>query len=297
MALLDQYLKDRSQEIEQWLDRLLPATDLFPTEIHRAMRYSIFAGGKRLRPILVLAAGESFQAQLDALYVVAAAMEMIHTYSLIHDDLPAMDNDDLRRGVPTCHKVFGEALAILAGDALLTHAFQVMANIPTNALDSTRKVAVIAEIAMAAGSVKGMIGGQVVDILSEGKQVSADTLEYIHNAKTGALIRAAVRVGAIIGGASAAELESITRYGTAIGLAFQIIDDLLDIVATSEQLGKTAGKDLHSQKITYVSLYGMEYCKQHAKKLVDDAVTALQQLQHPHWALAAIAQFFVERTS
>jgi geranylgeranyl diphosphate synthase type II len=290
-------MRERREEIDRCLDQLLPSEDTPPEEIHRAMRYSIFAGGKRLRPILALAAGEAFDAPSAMIYPVACALEMIHTYSLIHDDLPAMDNDDLRRGRPTCHKVFGEAMAILAGDALLTRAFEVIATLNVGAEHQQRKGDVIAEIATAAGTVNALIGGQVVDILSEGKQITPETLDYIHNAKTGAMIRAAVRVGAIMGGASGAELKLITRYGEAAGLAFQIIDDLLDVLATSEQLGKTAGKDANVQKATYVALHGIEKSKQRARELADEAIKAAQSLGRSSWALEAIARFFIERAS
>jgi geranylgeranyl diphosphate synthase type II len=266
-------------------------------EIHRAMRYSIFAGGKRLRPVLIIAAAEAFSAPAEQVYPVACAMEMIHTYSLIHDDLPAMDNDDLRRGRPTCHKVFGEAIAILAGDALLTRAFEVLAKLPVPENRYAHKIEIITEFATAAGTVNALIGGQVVDILSEGKPVDAATLDYIHNAKTGALIRACVRVGAIIGNARPSDLTLMTCYGEAAGLAFQITDDLLDVLATSEQLGKTAGKDANVQKATYVALHGIEASRQHARSLAETAINAVRSLQRPTWALEAIAKFFIERAS
>ncbi|MEW6733035.1 MAG: polyprenyl synthetase family protein [Acidobacteriota bacterium] len=294
---LQEYLSKQGKQVDHWLDRLIPGENIPPSEIHRAMRYSLFAGGKRLRPILVLAAGEAFQAQPTTLYPIASAFEMIHTYSLIHDDLPAMDNDDLRRGRPTCHKVYGEALAILAGDALLTRAFEVLANLSVPLSEQVNKSQVIAEIAAAAGTVNGMIGGQVVDIISEGKPVSAETLNYIHNAKTGALIRAAVRVGAIMGGANATELELITRYGEAAGLAFQIVDDLLDVLATSEQLGKTVGKDANVKKMTYVALHGIEQSRRKAKELVREATEVVGRLARPTGVLQAMAQFFIERAS
>lgn len=297
MKSITEYMRERREETDLWLDKLLPSESETPSEIHRAMRYSMFAGGKRLRPILVLAAGEAFEADPNLLYPIACAFEMMHTYSLIHDDLPAMDNDDLRRGRPTCHKVFGEAMAILAGDALLTRAFEVVATLHTAPGLWQRKSEVIAEIAVSAGTINGLIGGQVVDILSEGKQVSAETLDYIHNAKTGAMIRAAVRAGAIIGGADAKEFELITKYGEAAGLAFQITDDLLDVLATSEQLGKTAGKDASVKKATYVSLHGIEESKQRAHALADEACRAVRILGRSSRPLELIARFFVERAS
>lgn len=291
------YLQERAKEVDKWLDRLLPDENTTPSEIHKAMRYSTFAGGKRLRPILVVASGEAFGVPEEIIYPIACAMEMIHTYSLIHDDLPAMDNDDLRRGRPTCHKVFGDAMAILAGDALLTRSFEVLAtlSVPSDLL--ARKIEVMTEIAAAAGTVNALIGGQVVDIISEGKPVTAETLDYIHNAKTGALITASVRVGAIMGNANPAELELITHYGKAAGLSFQITDDLLDVLATSEQLGKTAGKDANVQKATYVSLHGIEHSRQRAKELAQSAIDALNKLGRPSWALESIASFFIERAS
>lgn len=294
---LEEYLRDRGQEVDRWLDKLLPSEETTPSEIHKAMRYSMFAGGKRLRPILVVAAGEAFSVVPELLYPIASAIEMIHTYSLIHDDLPAMDNDDLRRGRPTCHKVFGEAMAILAGDALLTRAFEVVAKLSVPSDKQLNKIEIITEIASAAGTVNALIGGQAVDILSEGKPVSAETLDYIHSAKTGALITASVRVGAIMGGANPDELELITKYGNMAGLAFQITDDLLDVLATSEQLGKTAGKDANVQKATYVALHGIEESRKCANELAKSAIEAVQSLSKPSWALEEIAKFFIERAS
>lgn len=294
---LEEYLRNRGQQVDHWLDKLLPSEQTTPIEIHKAMRYSIFAGGKRLRPILVAAAGEAFDVTPELLYPVASAMEMIHTYSLIHDDLPAMDNDDLRRGRPTCHKVFGEAIAILAGDALLTRAFEVVAKVIVPSERLINKIEVISEIASAAGTVNALIGGQVVDILSEGKPVTAETLDYIHSAKTGALITACVRVGAIMGHANPDELELITNYGKTAGLAFQITDDLLDVLATSEQLGKTAGKDANVQKATYVALHGIEASRKRARELAESAIASVKALSRPCWALEEIARFFIERAS
>lgn len=294
---LAEYLQDRGQEVDRWLDKLLPTENTRPKEIHQAMRYSMFAGGKRLRPILVIASGEAFQVAPELLYPIASALEMIHTYSLIHDDLPAMDNDDLRRGRPTCHKVYGEAMAILAGDALLTRAFEVVAKLVVPSEKQLNKIEVITEIASAAGTINALIGGQVVDIISEGKPVTAETLDYIHSAKTGALITASVRVGAIMGGANPDELELITSYGKTAGLAFQITDDLLDVLATSEQLGKTAGKDANVQKATYVALHGIEASRKRAKELAESAVASVKALSRHGWALEEIARFFIERAS
>lgn len=287
------YFKQQSARVEEWLERVLPASNQAPATIHEAMRYSIFAGGKRLRPALVIATGEVFDAPEQALLPAAGALEMIHTYSLIHDDLPAMDNDDLRRGRPTNHKVYGEALAILAGDALLTQAFITLANL--EGVNAETKVRVTAEVAQAAGTVNALIGGQVLDIQNEGRQVTAEELDAIHRAKTGALIRCCVRVGAIIGGANEGELELLTEYAEKAGLAFQVADDVLDATATSEELGKTAGKDEASQKATYVSLYGIATARHRAEQLCQEAITAVQKIGRETSQLEAIARFIVER--
>jgi geranylgeranyl diphosphate synthase type II len=274
----------------------LPAETTAPPKIHEAMRYSVFAGGKRLRPILTIAAGELFNAPENELLPAACALEMIHTYSLIHDDLPAMDNDTLRRGRPTNHVVYGEALAILAGDALLTQAFIALANYET--AHAERKVQVISEVAQAAGTVCALIGGQVLDIQHEGDvSITGAELEEIHRAKTGALIRCAVRVGAILGGASEDEIAALTEYSEKAGLAFQVADDVLDATATSEALGKTAGKDAAAHKATYTVLYGIEGAQRRARELFDEALSALQKLDRPTETLAALARFIIERRS
>ena len=293
VGTITEYFKQQSARVEQWLDRLLPASNEAPATIHEAMRYSIFAGGKRLRPTLVIATGEAFDAPEQALLPAACALEMIHTYSLIHDDLPAMDNDDLRRGRPTNHKVYGEAMAILAGDALLTQAFITLANL--EGVSAETKVRVIAEVAQAAGTVNALIGGQVLDIQNEGQQITAAGLDAIHRAKTGALIRCCVRIGAIIGGASARDLEHLTEYAEKAGLAFQVADDVLDATATSEELGKTAGKDEAAQKATYVALYGIETARQRAAQLCQEAIAAVQNLGRETTQLEAIAWFIIER--
>lgn len=287
------YFKRQSARVEQWLERLLPASQTAPATIHEAMRYSIFAGGKRLRPTLVIATGEVFDANEQALLSAACALEMIHTYSLIHDDLPAMDNDDLRRGRPTNHKVYGDAIAILAGDALLTQAFITLAQL--EGVSAETKVRVITEVAQAAGTVNALIGGQVLDIQNEGRAVTAAELDAIHRAKTGALIRCCVRVGAIIGGASESDLHLLTEYAEKSGLAFQVADDVLDATATSEELGKTAGKDEASQKATYVALYGIDAARQRAEQLCQEAIAAVQNIGRDTTQLEAIARFIVER--
>jgi len=291
-----QYLARRAGEVNEWLDRLTPSEETPPRRLHRAMRYSLLAGGKRLRPALVLAAGEAFGAETDDLMPAACAIEMIHTYSLIHDDLPAMDNDDLRRGRPTCHKAFGEAVAILAGDALLTQAFRVLAaDAPMR--DAERQMRVIREVATAAGTVEALIGGQMADIESEGKRVDASTLEYIHRSKTGAMITASVVVGGTLGGASEAQIETLRGYGSRIGLAFQIADDILDVTSTSEQLGKTPGKDEAANKATYPAIHGIAASQARARELVDQAVEMASGLGLKTQALEDIARFIIARTS
>ena len=293
---LAQYFTRRTEEVNLWLDKFLPQEQVAPQSIHRAMRYSIFAGGKRLRPILVLSSGEALGASPEDLMPAACAVEMIHTYSLIHDDLPAMDNDDLRRGRPTCHKAFGEAIAILAGDGLLTQAFRIL-SAETPGRVAAQQLRVIREIAGAAGTVEALIGGQVVDIESEGKAVEGATLEYIHRSKTGAMIRVCCAVGGLIADANAEPLRNLTRYGECIGLAFQIADDILDVTQTSEQLGKTAGKDLADAKATYPALHGLEASHAKARELVDEAITSLSSIDGDTHILEAIARFIIERRS
>ena len=293
---IEAYLGRRAVEVNQWLESLLPSETTLPQSLHRAMRYSLLGGGKRLRPVLVLMAGEALGADTDDLMPAACAMEMIHTYSLIHDDLPAMDNDDLRRGRPTCHKAFGEAVAILAGDALLTRAFEVLAaQAPAGDLD--RQMRVIKEVTVAAGTVNALIGGQVADIESEGKQVSDSTLEYIHRSKTGAMIRASVTVGGIVAGASPEQIETLSSYGEKIGLAFQVADDILDVTSTSEQLGKTPGKDTAAGKATYPALHGIAQSKHRARQLVDEAIKIISALGPAAFKLEEMARFIIARTS
>ena len=290
------YLARRAAEVNEWLDRLVPSETTPPEQLHRAMRYSLLAGGKRLRPALVLAAGEAFGADTDDLMPAACAIEMIHTYSLIHDDLPAMDNDDLRRGRPTCHKAFGEAVAILAGDALLTQAFRVLAaDAPKR--DAERQVRVIREVATAAGTVEALIGGQMADIESEGETVDGSTLEYIHRSKTGAMIAASVVVGGIVAGANGAQIEKLRAYGQCIGLAFQIADDILDVTSTSERLGKTPGKDRAANKATYPAIYGIAASQTRARELVEEAVQIVSSLGLKTQVLEEIAQFIIARSS
>src|ERR1700693_394969 len=270
-------MKERAAAVDAALDRFLPAESVRPETLHRAMRYSVFAGGKRLRPVLVIAGTEAVGGSMNDVMPTACAVEMIHTYSLIHDDLPAMDNDDFRRGVPTNHKVFGEALAILAGDALLTLAFRLLAdNVPATS-GGPRLRDVLVEIADAAGS-PGMVGGQVADIECEGKPADAEIVDYIHTHKTAALIRASIRAGAILSGATPAQLDALGVVGGALGLAFQITDDILDVTATTAELGKTAGKDQAQQKATYPAVHGIETARGRAQALVAEAHAALELL-------------------
>jgi geranylgeranyl diphosphate synthase type II len=292
---IQRYLRDTRRAIDRQLDRLLPADTEYPPEIHRAMRYSIFAGGKRLRPVLVMASGECLGGAPEALLYVGAGVEMMHTYSLIHDDLPALDNDDLRRGMPTCHKEFGEATAILAGDALLTRSYQVFGDIPDTS-DPVR-LAIIREISHATGTVNGMIGGQIVDLESEGKPIRPETLDYIHRSKTGALLTACARCGALAAGADEGELQSLTEFGKKIGLAFQIVDDILDVTATSDELGKTAGKDQRVQKATYAALYGIDASRQSALELVASACRDIEALEGNTELLCSLARFICSRSA
>jgi geranylgeranyl diphosphate synthase, type II len=293
--MLTQTLEDGRKLTDAALERLLPAVSVRPTSIHQAMRHSVFAGGKRIRPILCIEAGRAVTGSLPAgIEELGAALEMLHTYSLIHDDLPALDNDDLRRGRPTCHKVYGEAVAILAGDALQTQAYEVLSELrcPPEA-----RVKIIQEVAHGTGTVNGMIGGQVVDLEAERTKANAETLEYIHRSKTAALITAAVVTGGVFASADGRQVESLRRFGQAIGLAFQIVDDILDVTQTSEQLGKTAGKDVASEKATYPALFGLEESRKKARELLEDAYKGLQNLGANGETLKGLARFLIERES
>jgi len=291
---LDSLLAGSRALIELELNNLLPSPATAPEKIHQAMRWSVFAGGKRFRPLLLLATGQAFSAPVDVLIKAACAFEMVHTYSLIHDDLPAMDDDDLRRGRPTCHVRFDEATAILAGDALQTIAFQTIAN--DDALTAETRIAIISELSRAAGTPEGMVAGQALDMEAETHQVTVAHLEEIHRLKTGALIVAAARSGAIIGGASDNELAAITSYGSHLGLLFQITDDFLDVTATAEDLGKTPGKDARSNKATYPALHGMEETRAAALDAHHDACASLDRLDRPTEVLRRIADFILHRT-
>jgi len=279
--------------IDAALDRILPTESVPPEKVHAAIRWSVFAGGKRFRPILLLAVGETFGAAREQLSATACALELIHTYSLIHDDLPSMDNDDLRRGRATCHVRFGEANAILAGDALQTLAFKLVAEDET--LSAENRVRLIGEIARASGTPGGMVAGQGCDLEAESREVSAGELELIHRLKTGALILAAARCGAIIAGALEAELAAVTEYAAQLGLLFQITDDLLDVTATAETLGKTPGKDQRAQKATYPALYGVEATRKHLLNAHQSACAALENIARPTQLLHDIADFIMER--
>jgi geranylgeranyl pyrophosphate synthase len=281
--------------VDDELDRLLPPEGSAPVNVHRAMRWSVFAGGKRFRPLLMLATGETFGASPELLVTTACALELIHTYSLIHDDLPSMDDDDLRRGQPTCHIQFGEATAILAGDALQTLAFQIIAE--DARLSFEVRVALARELASASGTPAGMVAGQAQDLDAESREVTGAELEQIHRLKTGALICAAARCGALVAGASSAELDVVAEYARQLGLLFQITDDLLDVTATAETLGKTPGKDARSQKATYPGLYGIEAAHERARQVYAAACAALDRIERPSARLRSIATFILQRTA
>jgi len=288
-----EFLSSRRTLIDAELDRLIPKETDEPAQVHAAIRWSVFAGGKRFRPALLLAVGQTFGAPVADLLRSACALEMIHTYSLIHDDLPAMDNDDLRRGKPTCHVKFGEATAILAGDALQAVAFQTIAE--SDQLRPELGVRLIAEIARAAGTPEGMVAGQAYDLAAESTEVSGAELKVIHQLKTGALIRAAARCGAIIAGANGAELEAITEYATNLGLLFQITDDLLDVTSTAEELGKTPGKDARARKATYPALYGLEATRAQLEVVHNHVCRALERIERQTELLRSIADLILQR--
>jgi geranylgeranyl diphosphate synthase type II len=294
---LKNYFEERLSRVDRLLDACLPKEDTLPASLHKAMRYSVFAGGKRIRPILMIAACEAVGGDVAKVLPAACAMEMVHAYSLIHDDLPAMDDDDFRRGRPTNHKVFGEANAILAGDALLTEAFILLSNPESNrGVPAETLLRVIHLIGRCAGSL-GMVAGQVVDMESEGTEVDLPTLEYIHTHKTGALILASIQTGALLGGGSEEALAALTRYGEASGLAFQLTDDILDVVGDQEVLGKDVGSDEARGKATYVALLGLEGARLRARELRDLAVTALAPLGERAEPLRRIAHYIVDRSS
>lgn len=290
---LREYLVEQVGLVDRVLQEWVPEETVDPSSIHRAMRYSLFAGGKRIRPILAMASAGALSGEMNGVEHAACTLELVHTYSLIHDDLPALDNDDLRRGRPTCHKVFGDAMAILAGDALLTLSFEVLSRLP--AIPAERKIRLVEELSRAAGTVGGMIGGQVNDIEGERKLPTAALLDSIHRAKTGALLRASVRMGAIYAGADAGELAGLSAYGEHVGLAFQIIDDVLDVEESSESLGKTAGKDEQQQKITFPAVYGLERSREMAEEERLAAHAAIDRFGSRGQRLSEIADFIVQR--
>lgn len=292
MVNFKNYWNQKQKKIEQTLTRYLPKETTKPSTIHKAMRYSLFAGGKRLRPILCLAANEAIGGKLENAIPLACAVECIHTYSLIHDDLPCMDDDDLRRGKPTSHKVFGEGMAVLAGDALLTIAFELAAKSKGSSRYSAADI--LAELAHASGSL-GLIAGQVADLEGEGKKIDPNELLYIHEHKTAALIASSIKLGAMSANATPDQLKRLTRFGKNLGLAFQVIDDILDITQTSEKLGKSAGKDLTAQKATYPALLGLEKAKAEAARLTKLAMNELKFFGKKAEALEAISRFLLER--
>jgi geranylgeranyl diphosphate synthase type II len=288
------YLKEKRELIDSYLESYFSIPSE-PFVLHEAMRYSLFAGGKRIRPILALASYEACGGNPKDIVPYATALELIHTYSLIHDDLPSMDNDDLRRGKPTNHKVFGEAMAILAGDALLTEAFLMLSNNPhSSSLKLSDLIKIIREVSLASG-VHGMVGGQALDIFSENIEPDKDTLDFIHLHKTAALITASVRMGAILANIKEKKLKALTEYGTGIGLAFQIIDDILDIEGNAEELGKTAGSDIKMKKMTYPALCGTEKSRQKAKDLLSDAIDSLKIFSSEADQLRKIARYLLKR--
>jgi geranylgeranyl diphosphate synthase type II len=291
--MFKEILEQGQAQTDAALERLIPPANQHPTSIHRAMRHSVFAGGKRIRPILCIEAGRMIAGSLPpGIEELGAALEMLHTYSLIHDDLPTLDNDDLRRGRPTCHKVFGEAIAILAGDALQTQAYEVLSRLQCPA---DARVRIIEEISHNTGTVDGMIGGQVVDLEAEGTKPVVETLEYIHRAKTAALITASIVSGGIYADGNDSDIAKLRYFGRSIGLAFQIVDDVLDVTQSSEQLGKTAGKDTVAEKATYPALFGIEESIKKADALVESALASLNSFGEKAATLEALARFLVER--
>ena len=289
---LPAFFEEDRLAVDAAIDRLLPSETVAPESVHQAMRYRVLAGGKRIRPILCLEAARIFSSDVSAALYPACAIEFIHTYSLIHDDLPALDNDDLRRGKLTSHKKFGEATAILAGDALLTRAFETIAAAP---VDAARRVAMVADIAASAGTVNGMVGGQVADLEAEGKPVGPEVLEYIHRSKTAALIRVSVTAGAVCAGASPEDVARLRRFGENIGWAFQVTDDILDVEESSTALGKTAGKDIAQQKATYPAIYGLERSHKIADELANSAILELAPYGGKATRLRDIAEYLVLR--
>ena len=292
--MLKEYCRERAALIDNALDKMLPPADTYPETIYEAMRYSLFAGGKRLRPILLMAAADAVGVDGKEYLHVACGLEMIHTYSLIHDDLPAMDDDDYRRGKLTNHKVFGDATAILAGDGLLTAAFEVMLSQPGSEPEILLKV--VRDLAASAGA-KGMVGGQVVDMLSEGKKIDSDTLKFMHQAKTGALFKAAIKAGAILAGATPLQVLALIEYAEQFGLAFQITDDILDVIGNADKIGKPVGSDEKNEKVTYVTLYGLEGARDMAGEASQKAVEALMAFGPAADILRELVNYLISRES
>ncbi len=288
------YLKEKKRVVDAYLEKVLPGEDEYPPVIHQAMRYTIFSGGKRLRPILTIATCEALGKDEDVVLPAACAIELIHNYSLIHDDLPFLDDDELRRGKPTAHKVYGPAVALLAGDALLTLGFHQLAVMPPVGGDASRNLLIIKEISEAVGA-RGMIGGQVIDLQSEGKKVGEAVLNYIHSAKTGALLATCLRVGGLLANASPAELLNLTRYGRSIGLAYQIVDDILDVEGDEKLTGKVTGKDAARGKANFPSLVGMKRSKEMVQKFLQEAVAAAELIPKKGGMLPQIAHFITKR--
>jgi len=292
---LKEYLENKRKEIDKALDSFLPEPEGLSAPLFEAMRYSVMAGGKRLRPILVLAASHAVGGSSSVSMPAACALEFIHTYSLIHDDLPAMDDDDLRRGRPTCHKVFGEAMAILAGDGLLTFAFEILAREAVKERENSEKVSQVILILARAAGIKGMVVGQAVDVLMENKEVNGSQLAFIHQHKTGALIKASVEIGGLLGGADQNQLGALSSYGDGLGLAFQIVDDLLDIEGDQEVIGKPVGSDLEKNKATYPALFGIEESRAQAHEYIHSAISALASFDEKAEPLRAIANYVIQR--
>ena len=293
---LARYLDEHRSQVDRYVDGVLPSGETRPRVIHRAMRYAVFAGGKRVRPILALATAQVLERPVEPVMPLAAALELTHTYSLIHDDLPSMDDDDYRRGKPTLHKQFGEGIAVLAGDALLTLAFQHLAAQPDQ-VEAKRRLKVIALLARAIGTLGGMIAGQVVDLLAQGKPYTAEELEYIHESKTGALIHSSVYCAAVLCQADDQELGELSAFAARVGLAFQVVDDILDVEGSREEMGKESGKDLEVQKATYPHLFGLSKSKQIATRLVEEAILHLEFLGSRGDILRELACFISLRRS
>ena len=292
---LKEYIKQRKVIIDNALDQLLPQPQGPSSKVIEAMRYSVSAGGKRVRPILLMAACDAVGGDSEAVLPAACSLECVHTYSLIHDDLPALDNDDLRRGKPTCHKMFGESIAILAGDGLLTYAFELMTHPSLRLAVPSRTINDVISIFASAAGVSGMVGGQTADILYEGRPIDAEILSFIHSHKTGALIRSSVEMGAMLGNGSEEQVECLRKYGTALGLAFQVVDDLLNVVGDEKKLGKPVGSDQKRHKATYPALFGIEETRKRAQSLKEEALDALSPFGPEAEPLRAIATYVVER--